>query len=41
MEKVGDNVFKYTFGSKDDKEGIFKGGPWFLQQITSHFNGMA
>lgn len=30
MEKGADNMFKIIFGSKDDKDHIFKNRPWSL-----------
>lgn len=28
ISKIGDNLFKFTFGSREDKALIFKGQPW-------------
>lgn len=28
VEKLGDNVFKFSFSEKDDKDSIFKQRPW-------------
>lgn len=28
ISKIGDNIFKFTFGSREDKEMIFNGRPW-------------
>lgn len=36
VEKVGENVFKFTFSSKEDREWIFKGTPWSFN--GSHLN---
>lgn len=30
IEKLDKNVFKFTFGDKEDKDSIFKGRPWSL-----------
>lgn len=30
IEKIEDNIFKFTFGNKEDKDRIYKGRPWSL-----------
>ena len=32
IEKLGDNVFMFKFGSKVDKRGIMVGGPWHFDR---------
>lgn len=33
MEKIEDNIFKFIFGSREDREAIFTGRPWSMNGI--------
>lgn len=33
IEKLDENVFKFTFGDNDDRDYIFKGHPWSLNGV--------